>query len=358
MNFDRKKDLAEEQPALKKLLKSGRKPAKSSLASMQEVCVDSPVFNQMKAEIRRLYGEKVNMVNTNYIVKPHEFKCLAKSLSKAIWNNEKPLETVDDIIYAVDLLCSKQAGTAQGLPDESVRKEELATSIRFVASELRALVPTEGSAAASPRASSLSSDLGFLAEAKELIKKGLEKSGHPSIESLSAERDRSKAVVSSIMQAFSISPSDDLLGALKNMRAQEERRHRDHVSMKEKSIECQKRHFEELLQKANEKIMRLEERNREVERQLSEKKDKDAEVLERGDALEQNILQIKQVLAEEEDRIQKERQEYREVKKTLIEYNKKMAKIVQELVEKIKKEQRERDYLISLQEDAQKVDGQ
>ncbi|EHY65352.1 hypothetical protein NERG_01798 [Nematocida ausubeli] len=319
--------------------------------SFSEGGQNSPLLNQMKTEIRRLYGEKVNMVNTNYIMKPHEFKCLAKTLSKRLWNEEKTLQSVDELIYAVDLLCNGQSLQEEAEADEqTLSSKEAQTTIRFITSELNSLVPHEETRSTEEEGKSpLSSILGSLMGAKEQIKKELARAGHSTVESLVMEKTRQKNLINAITEAFSISPSDDILRALKEMHLQEERKQRDYIQVKEKNFECQKRHFDETMSLAAEKISCLESRNKELTQLLHEREDKASEVLDRGDALQQNILQIKQVLAEEELRIQQEREEYKVVKKTLIDYNKKMTKIVQELVERIKKEQRERDALAKME---------
>lgn len=319
---------------------------KIPIASMQEADANAPLLNQMKTEIRRLYGEKVNMVNTNYMMKPHEFKCLMKSLTKALGNPERKLETVDDLIYAVDLLCNKQANAV-----EKQNERELRTTVRFIASELKTLLPfPEKEAGESTGDAPLSEVLKNLTEVKDRIKKELEICGHGTIELLVREKSRAKNLLEKIQQEFSISPSEDLINALRSIKIKEERKYKDELLLKDKTLHCQKKYYEEALEKAEERIVLVESKNKELLRRVHEREERRAEVLERGDALEQNILQIKQVLAEEEKRIQQEREEYRTVKKTLIDYNKKMAKIVQDLVERIKREQKERDKIIELQE--------
>ncbi|OAG33010.1 hypothetical protein NEIG_00828 [Nematocida sp. ERTm5] len=327
----------------------------SSLCDSQQ---NSPLLNQMKTEIRRLYGEKVNMVNTNYIMKPHEFKCIAKALSKRLWNEEKPLQTIDEIIYAVDLLCNRQDAeqkekeAKEAAQEKASNRKEVETTIRFITAELNALVPSEESATASavPGEPSVSACLPFLMAAKDRIKKELESSGYSTVESLITEKNRLKRIITSITETFSISPSDEILTALKGIRILEEKKQKDYIQLREKNFECQKRHFDETIRQATDKISLLESQNKELNRLLQEREDKTAEVLERGDALQQNILQIKKILADEELRIQQEREEYKTVKSTLIGYNKKMTKIVQELIERIKKEQKERDNLLKLTE--------
>ncbi|KAI5188805.1 hypothetical protein NEMIN01_0173 [Nematocida minor] len=349
MDSVKKEETPEGRKKESKAEKRAQSALKQSASTLSAPPLDHPLLNQMKTEIRRLYGEKVNMANTNYIVKPHEFKCLAKALSKALWNEEKTLETVDDIIYAVDYLCSKKQSAAEDGVDASVTNKELLTTIRFIASSLRALVPQVENRT-TPANSLLSADLKYLMESKDVLETALTSTGHSTLESLAAERTRLKNIISSITQTFSISPAEDILASLKNMQKQEEKRYNNELLQRDRNAECQKRYFEETIQQAKERIAALESENKNLVRRLNERKDRTAEVLERGDALEQNISQIKQVLAEEETRIQQEREEYKKVKKTLIDYNKKMAKIVQELVERIKKEQKERDNLMALRD--------
>lgn len=358
MESSRKKERAEEKP--KDTKKSGQifQMRQKNMSAMASSEIDNPMLNHMKAEIRKLYGEKVNMVNTNYILKPHEFKCIAKALSKSIWNEEKRIETVDEMVYAVDLLCNseKHIGKSGGEEKEgqAVNSKEILTTVRFIASSIRSLVPQKEEGSSRDIASSTSvnlSDLKYLMDSLTRLQQEIAAAGHSTVESLVGERNRLKKTISSITEAFSLSPSDEVVGVLKNMQISKERGYVDALKLKEKNAECMKRSFEEKEHELLEKISYLKNENRLLRERLSEREDRTAEVLERGDALEQNILEIKKVLAEEERRIEEERQEYKKVKRTLIEYNKKMAHIVHDLVERIKKEQSERDRLVSLDGD-------
>lgn len=358
MKSSRKEEAAQETAKGTKSAKKGflDKQAGRPILSSNET--NNPVLDQMKTEIRRLYGEKVNMVNTNYMFKPHEFKCIAKSLAKVLWKEEKGIETVDDMIYAVDLLCNQQESKKKEGPEQSIKDKEILTTVRFVASSIRALSSQEeasGFKDISKEESVEPSDLKYLMDSFTYIQNRIETAGHSTVESLIGERDRMKKTISSVTETFSLSPADDIITGLKNMQISKERGYTDALRLKEKSTECERRHYEEKEQIFKEKVLELENENRLLKERLGEREGRAEEVLERGDALEENISQIKKVLAEEERRIEQERQDYRKVKKALIEYNKKMAQIVYELVERIKKEQKERDSLISLDKDLDEI---
>lgn len=310
---------------------------------------DTALLNQMKGEIRRLYGEKVNMVNTSYIIRPHEFKCLSRSLSKAVWGEERPLETVDDIIYAVDALCNRAESAARpGEPAEtSTTLTEAGITVRLIAETLRALAGKESKAAENEK-TTLTEDICALSAAKNVLCKEINAAGHATVAEVISERDRLRAVIESVTKHFSIPPGEEIVTFLRGMRVKEEKKWSNEVFLKERSAECQKRHYEQQIRQANDSIALLRAENHSLRKELAEKKLSANEAATSSATLEETVAEIKKAIEEEERAAAAERKEYAEVKKSLIEQNKRMSHLVQELILRIKKEKKEKNELIAL----------
>ncbi|KAI5186325.1 hypothetical protein NEHOM01_1389 [Nematocida homosporus] len=320
-------------------------PSSSTIANG----TDQFLLNQMKSEIRRLYGEKVNMANTSYILKPHEFKCLARILSKSLWGEERALDTVDDLIYAVDALCNRTASqTVFGEPaEQSPSLTEASVSVRFVTGGLKALLSSD--VPTSPKTRTFKDDISSLAEAKDLLQKRLETTGHANLDSLIAEKERLQKSLAGIIAEFSIPPGENLLAFLRGIKRREEQKYAEEVFLREKGAECQKRHYEKTIAQMKEQSASLVAENRTLKRLLKEKEASTTEVLQASTSLEETVAQIKQTLEEEEKRANSERKEYSEIKKSLIEQNRKMRAVVQELINRIKQEKKEKEDLMALQ---------
>ncbi|KAI5171751.1 hypothetical protein NEFER03_1056 [Nematocida sp. LUAm3] len=305
------------------------------------------MLDHMKSEIRKLYGEKVNMVNTNYILKPHEFKCLSKALTKALWGEERKLETVDDLLYAVDALCTRAGSATQpGETECTTSIAEAGISIRYVASALKTLISSENSPAL--KSATLTDDLKALSSVEEVFRKRLEASGYNTLESLIAEKERLQKMLQSITEKFSIPLGENIVTVISHLKEVEERRYAEELILKEKSIECQKRHFEGVVARLKESLQEAEAGKRTMERLLKEKEENTQELERSSTCLESSILEIKKAIEEEKQVFLMEKREYSEIKQALLEQNKRMSQVVQELVLRIKKEQKEKEELMEM----------
>ncbi|KAI5181006.1 hypothetical protein NEOKW01_1247 [Nematocida sp. AWRm80] len=403
---------------------------------------DQVLLNQMKAEIRRLYGEKVNMANTNYTLKPHEFKCLSKVLSRALWNEERALETTNDIIYAVDSLCNKlidkerdqiqnnphcQCTKEKSVLEEinlererkkkelelSQKLEETNKNILTATIRLRSLLgllpeeSTPSQATVKERNSSEEKnkegqesvisannqeskqtrnthlnnllhhssliaplndyrkdstiqsvrtvpELDKLSSIQELLdlisilSNELEVSGASSIRSLLNQKSILETDLNAIRMLLGIRETTNISQAIEDLQKAKEESYRQIVQSKDKSLECQKRHYESSIAHLTDKIFLLDSENTDLRRVIEEKCTYSNEVSERSAALETNIQEIKQVIEEENQRIQEERKEFSSLKQSLIQQNKQMSQIVQDLIARIKVEQKEKEALLAL----------
>jgi len=329
----------------------GNLTPKKSQNAIQPPKTDQELLDHMKSEVRRLYGEKVNLVNTNFIIKPQEFRGIAKALAGALEMKDRKIETVDDLIYAVDCLCNrKEEKTNEKQPEEEqAAAKEARVGIRFVTGELQRLFSSSGPRSGNARSSSLSDDVAELVDVKNRFEKALEETKSANFESLLLERERTKETLEQVCEILSIPPGEEVLAGLKRIRAQERGRYAEEMKLKEKSLEYQKRYFEEQTSKMMERISELQGENRMLKRTIQERVASTEEVVQKSQTLEESISQIKRILVEEEEKIEKERAEYTEIKKSLLEQNRKMTRVVQDLVQRIKTEKKEKESLVEVQ---------
>ncbi|KAI5189801.1 hypothetical protein NECID01_0707 [Nematocida sp. AWRm77] len=310
------------------------------------------LINQMKGEIRKLYGEKVNMKNTGYMIKPHEFQCISQALARGLGTESKELKTIDDVIYAIDCLVNKLAQTKEAGETQTqiLEQRRAETTIRFSVDLLRRLVSSDLAGEASSQNKTLEESAAAANGAACALQSLLDMVHRPTVESLVVEKERTGRMLLSIADLYSISPGENLLDALTRIREKEQTQAEEEAFIEEKKLECQKRHYEECIARLNLSISEMVAENSTLKRLLQEKASSTAEMLQRSQTLEESIAQIRHILQEEEKKIEKERLEYLEIKESLVQKNKQMSKVVQELVSRIKEERKEKEELIHLQE--------
>lgn len=324
------------------------------------------LLEHMKKEVRKLYGQKVNMENTNYILKPYEFKCIAQTISRKLGQSGKEIKTVDDLLYAIDCLCNNKpdqtdsthapdSASQQSPSSPSIAAEETAATLQALNDSLRALVCSEREKeekAEHKPASSLPEVLQSLQLSIDSLKHMLQEKGCSTLEQALAEKEQLKRDMQGVSRIFGLASDEHILDALVVLRTRENEEYEKVFAQKEQSISCQRKHYEQTVSSLNTKMVELSIENKKLRHILSEKYDLTDQVAKHNAALEENIKEIRAALHEEEQKINERKTEYAQVRKILVEQNKKMAKIVSALTLQIKKEKQEKRELEILVEEA------
>lgn len=367
------------------------------------------LVEQMKLEIRKLYGEKANLINTNYIVRPHEFGAMARALERQLWGADaaRKIEGVDDLLFAVDSICSMRNEESCGCKDEmslaeikdarkaglyarirhlfeheraqqahpweerekalkrdiaemEKRREEyvseLYTSIRYANSALRQMVDSGClSARGSPSESIVGEELSELVSIKNDLEGLLAKAGLGSVRDLVREREERELQMLRAREALGLFSGEDLLQGVARVKKHHAGVLEMEIGGKERALAYEKRHHEEEQGKLRLRLVDLEIENKKLRRIVKEKKDMTDEVGERSDSLQEGLRGLKRALEEEGRRSKQEKKEFEDVKRKLIARNRELNDVVRELVQRIKKERRELEAVEEAKEDLKEV---
>jgi hypothetical protein len=370
---------------------------------------DSLLIEQMKVELRKLYGEKANLINTNYIVKPQEFNAMAKVLESQLWGvqSAKKIESVDDLLFAVDSVCNAQREESCGCKEamsleeikemrrsgvysrvkeilereqrdlkspweerekglrreiremEKSREEyiaELYTSLRYVSSALRQMVnDSSPGSRSSPSESIVAEEVSELVSIKNDMEALLTRAKIKSVKDLIQDREERETRLVRIRETLGLFAGEDLLEGIARIKKNEARALEMEISSRERSLEYEKRHREEETGKLRLRLVDLEIENKKLKRIVKEKNELADEVGERTDNLQEGLQSIRKALEEEGRQNRKEREEFEEVKKKLIHRNKELSGVVRELVKRIKREKKDLEIIEETKEDLKEM---
>lgn len=418
-------DLRKEEELEAKLYRSKKERGRSAWRDIKGVSIKTPLvkieqnedaflIDQMKVEIKRLYGEKVNMINTHYIIKPQEFSGMARMLESTIWGADrarKRIETVDDLAYAIDALCHakdleacgckevmsqdeiramKEKGMYAKIKDlfeqssmpkqetsieeaeraqvrlvEKIEAErdrellEIYSSLRYIGGSMRPMVD---SALEQPERALecvgkciVQGEIESLMETKERLGKWVERSKYSSVEQMVHEKEKSARTLERVKEDLGLFIGEDVLKGISRVRKEESDRLDMEVKNRERNMDLQKRHYEEELSKLRVRIVDLEIDNKKLKRLLKERVEVNEEVKERSGNLEEGIQNIKRALEEESRRNESERQSFDAIRRKLIERNRELAGLIKELVKRIKSEKKDLEMIEETREDLKEM---
>lgn len=324
--------------------------SKEGKARKREEKEDALLVDHLREEVRRLYNEKVNFVNTNHVMTSQAFQSLTDILRRSV--GDRKIENVEELVYAVDEVCNRKG---EGSIERRAREEKMMgvyRSLKHVVGTLRAFAgegemqkgeeEKEREKEKEKKPEDLVNEL--IAELLRIRERVEGEMGRTSLGSLMArERGRSEAL-EGIRKEFNVGatvPLAVMVEEIKKAREEDLKRMRLELREKEKSMEYQKKYYEEEIRMLRVKMVDMEIDASRVRNVLRERTEVNEEIKRRSEGLDEGIRSIRDALVRESKRNEREKMEFEEVKLTLIQRNEELSNVVKELVKRIKEEKRD-----------------